>query len=168
MAFVAPVATRAAAGSAASAAGGSAAAARGTKAAKAAPAAKAGRASKAIAAPDRARQLLEQGTARGDAARILRDEYGSTLAEAEGLLPAPDVDAAPDVDPAAEPTPVAGSASRARSLPKVPKTVTTAANAGGGLILGTLSYVLALAYLRGGSAGVKAWLRAKFLNRTGP
>lgn len=39
------------------------------------------------------------------------------------------------------------------------------ANAGGGLVLGAFTYVLALTYLRSGSAGVKAWLRAKFLNQ---
>lgn len=41
------------------------------------------------------------------------------------------------------------------------------ANAGGGFLLGTFGYVLALTYLRGGSAGVKQLLRAKFLNKTG-
>jgi hypothetical protein len=40
------------------------------------------------------------------------------------------------------------------------------ANAGGGFLLGTIGYVVALTYLRGGSAGVKQLLRAKFLNKT--
>jgi hypothetical protein len=37
--------------------------------------------------------------------------------------------------------------------------------AGGGLVLGALAYVLGLTYLRSGRAGVKALLRAKFLNK---
>lgn len=35
---------------------------------------------------------------------------------------------------------------------------------GAGFVLGLLSYALVLAYLRGGTEGVRAWLRAKFLN----
>lgn len=37
--------------------------------------------------------------------------------------------------------------------------------AGGGLVLGSLAYIVGLTYLRSGRAGVKALLRAKFLNR---
>lgn len=40
-----------------------------------------------------------------------------------------------------------------------------AANAGGGFVLGVMLWALGLAYLRGGSAGVKQLLAAKFLNR---
>ena len=42
---------------------------------------------------------------------------------------------------------------------------TAIANAGGGALLGAVTYVLALTYLRGGREGVKAWMRAKFLNQ---
>jgi hypothetical protein len=52
-------------------------------------------------------------------------------------------------------------------LPSVPRAVRSAASSGGGVILGTLTYVLALTYLRSGRAGVVVWLRAKFLNQTG-
>jgi hypothetical protein len=41
-------------------------------------------------------------------------------------------------------------------------------NAGGtaaGAMLGALCYFVALAYLRGGTAGVKSWLAAKFVNK---
>lgn len=36
--------------------------------------------------------------------------------------------------------------------------------AGGGLVLGALAYIVGLTYLRSGRAGVKALLKAKFLN----
>lgn len=39
-------------------------------------------------------------------------------------------------------------------------------NDGAGFVLGALGWVLTVQYLRGGTAGVKAWLRAKFLNQT--
>jgi hypothetical protein len=41
-----------------------------------------------------------------------------------------------------------------------------AMNAGGGLVLGALGYILGTVYLRGGGAGLKAWFNAKFLNKT--
>jgi hypothetical protein len=36
---------------------------------------------------------------------------------------------------------------------------------GAGFLLGVFVWVLTLAYLRGGPAGVRDWLRAKFLNK---
>jgi hypothetical protein len=39
-------------------------------------------------------------------------------------------------------------------------------NDGAGFILGLLAWVLTMQYIRGGRDGVKAWLRAKFLNQT--
>ncbi len=39
-------------------------------------------------------------------------------------------------------------------------------NDGSGFVLGVLAWLLTVQYLRGGTAGVKAWLRAKFLNQT--
>ncbi len=178
MAFVAPMAGEVAAGAAASSAGaaaGEAAAAgragQAATAAKSAPKAapKAAGAGKAAAAtktgaPARASELIAQGKTRDDAARILRDEYGSTLAEARGLLddagPADDAGTGDDGDTAARRT---GSATP--SLPRPPRIVTRAADSGGGVVLGLLGYVLVTTYLRGGPTAVKAWLRAKFLNR---
>lgn len=122
----------------------------------------------------RARELLDSGMSRKDAARVIRDETGSTLAEATSILP-------PEPAPTPAPTsPESGPAQPERepgafpgtptlpSLPKPSRAVRSAVSAGGGAILGTLTYVLALAYLRDGPAGVRAWLRAKFLNRVGP
>jgi hypothetical protein len=40
------------------------------------------------------------------------------------------------------------------------------ANAGGGLLLGAMTWVLAITYLRSGGTGVRALLAAKFLNKT--
>lgn len=40
-------------------------------------------------------------------------------------------------------------------------------DAGGGLVLGGLAYVLGLTYLRSGRTGVKALLKAKFFNEVG-
>ena len=117
---------------------------------------------KATAAPARAQQLLDAGTSRADAARIIRDEYGSTLAEAQGLLPAP----APTNSVPAPQSPSVPAPSTP-SIPSVPRAVRSAASSGGGVILGAVTYVLALTYLRSGRAGVVAWLRAKFLNQAG-
>jgi hypothetical protein len=36
---------------------------------------------------------------------------------------------------------------------------------GGTIILAALGYVLGVVYVRSGTAGVKAWLRAKFTNQ---
>ena len=52
-------------------------------------------------------------------------------------------------------------------MPSAPKVVRRSADAGGGLLLGAIAYVLVLSYIRGGPDGVKAWLRAKFLNQVG-
>ena len=115
----------------------------------------------------RGAELLAQGRTRKDAARIIRDEYGSTLAEALGSLP-PEVPADPPAPSPADGTtapPAPSPAGRAPSSPTVPRAVRKAAASGGSAILATLTYVLALTYLRGGSAGVKRWLRAKFLNQ---
>lgn len=180
MAFAAPaVAGRVAAGSAARSAGaGAAAKAAGKSAPKAAGAGAAGKAPrpaatppapKPAAVPDRARQLLGEGRSRADVARILRDETGSTLAEAEGLVADVAGEAGGTGDtpaPPAQPAPRGGRRS-APSLPSPPKVIRRGVDAGGGVILGALAYVLALAYIRGGSDGVKAWLRAKFLNQVG-
>lgn len=174
MAFAAPVVAEMAGGAAASGAGSAVASGAGAGAAakvapKAAPkaAAKPARkaapkaAPRAATAPDRARQLIDSGTSRKDAARILRDEYGSTLAEAEGLLPAEPSSATST--PPASPAPAPDRS--APSLPSVPRGVRSAANAGGGALLGALTYIIALTYLRDGKPGVTRWLRAKFLNQ---
>lgn len=118
----------------------------------------------------RGAELIAQGRTRKDAARIIRDEYGSTLTEAMGALP-PEPPPAPPADSPADATmapPVQPPAGRAPSSPTLPRAVTKAAATGGGAILATFTYVLALTYLRGGSAGVKRWLRAKFLNQVTP
>jgi hypothetical protein len=48
-----------------------------------------------------------------------------------------------------------------RDLPGVGLSVNDSA----GFVLGMLAWVLTVQYIRGGTAGVKAWLRAKFLNQ---
>lgn len=151
MAFAAPAAGRVAAGKAATRSAGAAA--------------KSGRAAKATTAPERAAQLRAAGKSNAEAARVLRDETGSTLAEARGLVDdLPDTGGADGGDPPASPS--APPAAR-RSMPSAPKVVRRSADAGGGLLLGAIAYVLVLSYIRGGPDGVKAWLRAKFLNQVG-
>jgi hypothetical protein len=167
MTFAAPAAGRVAAGSGATAKAGAKASPKAKATPKAAGASVA-KAPKAATAPDRARQLVGEGRSRRDAAKILRDEFGSTEAEALGLVDdvSPSSTAgsagagsgAPPADPAATRRPTG-------SPPSPPKVIRRSADAAGGVILGTLAYVLALTYLRGGSEGVKAWLRAKFLNQ---
>lgn len=147
---------------AAEVAGGAAARGAGASAAKSAGKATVKRA-RVRPAPERARELARSGVSRDDAARTLSAEYGSTLAESKGLLG----DQAPDVPPAAPPkdTPAPAPSSSGPSF-NPPKSVSSAASAGGGAILATLVYVLFLTYLRGGTEGLKAWGRAKFLNQT--
>lgn len=133
-------------------------------AAKGAGAAKAGGAAKAAGsgtAAGRASELRAGGTRRRDARKALREEFGGSVAETDALL-----DDAGLTDDA--PAGAGGQQPRRAtpSLPSVPRTVQGAVDAGGGALLGALAYVLALAYMRGGKDGVKAWLNAKFLNQT--
>ncbi|MBN9327805.1 MAG: hypothetical protein J0I87_12940, partial [Cellulomonas sp.] len=101
------------------------------------------------------------------ARRALAYEYGATGGQADDLLDAAGTRNPPAPTPD-EPAPPAGPAPRSSSNGvQVPRAVSRAAASSGGLILGGLTYVLALVYLRGGSAGLKTWLRAKFLNKTG-
>jgi hypothetical protein len=56
---------------------------------------------------------------------------------------------------------------RARALTERPVPVAgISVNDGAGFVLGVLAWVLTVQYLQHGVPGVKAWLRAKFLNRT--
>jgi len=61
-----------------------------------------------------------------------------------------------------------GSSTSATSGPswRPPGTGSVSVDDGAGLLLGMFVYALAHAYLVGGQAGAKAWLAAKFLNRT--
>jgi hypothetical protein len=169
--LAAPIIEGAAADAAGTAAAGTAAKGAAGAASKSAPAAASkpaarkapAKAPKATTAADRGRQLLDQGTSRADAARILRDEYGSTLAEAQGALPADTGTPAP----APSTTPAPQPATSSPTFPSLPKSVGSAASAGGGALLGAIGYVLFLTYMRNGLPGVKAWTRAKFLNQTG-
>lgn len=73
--------------------------------------------------------------------------------------PADEPPAQPDPDPSQRPQ-VRGPS------PALERSVSRASAASGGVILGVLFYVLGLTYLRDGGAGVKAWLKAKFINET--
>jgi len=162
VAFVAPMAGRVAAGAATRSAGAGAAAKAGAKSAgKAA-------AGKAATAPARARQLVAAGKSRADASRIIRDEYGSTLAEADGLVgAASSTGEAGGAGASATPPASPATPARAQVRRRLPgaKAVGQTVEAGGGILLGSIGYVLLMAYLRDGSAGVKRWLKAKFLNQ---
>jgi hypothetical protein len=117
-------------------------------------------------AASRADELVAGGGGRGRSRRALMDEYGATANEADDLLDAAG-GRAPD-QPADEPSSSSGSSagsSGSRVASKVGRGFTGGLDAGGGLILGVLLYVAGLTYLRGGSAGLKAWVRAKFLNK---
>lgn len=160
MSFVAPAAGRVAAGAAARSTG--------------AGAAKAG-AGKAAATPEQAaalqelrnrglevapRQLVAGGKSRPDAGRALAEadapvEATSSTGETGG--------AGASATPPASPATPARTQVR-RRLPGA-KAVGQTVDAGGGILLGSIGYVLLMAYLRDGSAGVKRWLKAKFLNQ---
>lgn len=165
MAFAAPMVEGVASGAAASegAAAAGATRAAGSKAAGRA----AGVSMPTKTAAARADELVKAGGGRGRSRRALMDEYGATAGQADDLLDAAGTrnPPAPDPEPADTP-PDTSSRPSGPSLPSLPRSVTNGAAAGGGLILGTFAYVLALVYLRGGSAGLRAWLRAKFLNKT--
>jgi len=70
----------------------------------------------------------------------------------------------PDPAPAAEPQqgPPPASPGGGPSLPAMP----AAASTGSGFLLGVFAWAVGLAYLQGGSAGVRKFLAAKFLNKT--
>ncbi|MDO8107145.1 hypothetical protein Q6348_08040 [Isoptericola sp. b441] len=154
MTFAAPAA-RAVAGKAA----GRAAARSSAKAA-------AGKAAKATTASDRAKQLLAAGTSRTDTARIIRDEYGSTLAEARSVLP-PAQPSTPPTPPVENAEPGRPDAASPSGRPAPRPTSGGASATIGGLVLGVLAWAVGLTWLRSGPGGVKALLAAKFLNRTG-
>lgn len=119
----------------------------------------------------RADELHASGTGRGRARRALMDEYGATAGQADDLLDAAGTRApAPDQPPAdTPPAPKAGpslSSQLGGSLGGAAgRGIGNGLNAGGGLILGTLLYFAGLTFLRGGTAGLKTWLAAKFLNK---
>jgi len=166
VAFVAPVLVEGAAagGSAAAASGAAEAGTAGAGRAATAGASSARSARTAPAVPSktaaaRADELTASGATRTQARRALRHEYGATGEQADDLLdaaagrqPSPPS----DDKPADEPSGSGSSAGAHHSLPDV---------AGGGLVLGVLTYVVGLVFLRGGWAGVKAWAAAKFLNK---
>lgn len=173
MAMAAPMVVR----GATAATAGKAAASAGTRAgaaSKAGSASKASKAAKAAAVPappapgtaaGRAAELRSSGTSRADAHKALSEEFGGTPAETDDLLSGAGWEQdAPGAGGEAQPARAAQSGRRP-SLPKPPKSLSSAAEAGGGVLLGVLGYVLALAYMRDGKAGVKAWLSAKFLNK---
>jgi hypothetical protein len=64
-------------------------------------------------------------------------------------------------EPAADPEPAAAAPSPSGGRPAAG---VKASSAGGGFALGVFIHVLGITYLRSGRAGVKAWLKAKFLN----
>lgn len=70
---------------------------------------------------------------------------------------------APDPTPAPTPAPATSDPSPGRGL-HLPDSGPL--NAGGGLLLGALAYVVAVVYFRSGWPGVRSWFAAKFLNRT--
>jgi len=75
------------------------------------------------------------------------------------------IKAARPPEPAPEPSepaaPPPASPGGGLSLPAAP----AAASTGSGFLLGVFAWALGLAYLQGGSAGVKKFLAAKFLNK---
>ncbi len=157
-------------------AGGQAAAARPRKLAstgeKASEALPRRRAQRQSTAAGRADELLASGGGRGRARRALMDEFGASgpeadrlLDDAEGRRPADE----PTDEPADEPARPRGGdpASRVGSAigGAAGRGIGGALNAGGGLLLGAVSYVLALVFLRDGTDGLKRWVAAKFLNK---
>jgi hypothetical protein len=77
----------------------------------------------------------------------------------------------PTTEPAAPPAPSPASPGGGPSLPAPPASVQAAASTGSGVLLGLFTWGLVLSYLglngkASGTAGVKAFLAAKFLNKT--
>ncbi|MBN9375104.1 MAG: hypothetical protein J0I40_06885 [Cellulomonas sp.] len=175
MAFAAPVLVEgAAAGGSAAAASGAAEAGAGRAATAGATSAKSARTAPAAGRPTktaaaRADELVGSGSSRTKARRTLRHEYGATEEQADDLLDAAGGRVPPPSDddkPAGEPSGSGSPAGAQRSGPSMPTlALGGAATAGGGLVLGALTYAVGLVFLRGGWAGVRAWLAAKFLNR---
>jgi hypothetical protein len=132
------------------AAGGSAAAAGGSAAGRAAGGAGGLAAAGTPGSPNMGRRKKKKPTGSGSTPRT-KPEHIPTTDEVNDGVTSADLEARD----AAAPAPTSSGAGV--RLP----------NAGGGLVLGSLAYVLGLTYLRGGRAGVKALLRAKFFNQVG-
>lgn len=120
-------------------------------------------------AAGRAGELVAGGTPRYKARRALMDEFGATGGQADDLLDAAGQNAEPpavdDPNPDQGHEPAQRSSSAGRPAPRLPRPVSGAFGAGGGLLLGALSYTLALVFLRDGTDGLRRWFAAKFLNR---
>lgn len=103
--------------------------------------------------------------------------YDAKTSKAAAPSKQPPAAPADPVTPAASSTPAAGSSSSAAPPPadRLGNAARSRASYlsgkpgakinGSGLLLGLVAYPLALAFIRGGPAGMKAWLAAKFLNR---
>jgi hypothetical protein len=169
VAFAAPVLVEGAAGTAAAsgaAAGAGAAEGAGAGAARAG-AGTAGARGTTRTAAGRAGQLHTSGTPRYKARRALRDEFGATGGQADDLLDAASTRAGADApaDEPADPPTRRSSPAPSQLGGQLGRSIGDGLNSSGGFVLGALAYVLFLVYLRGGTPGVQAWLKAKFLNR---
>lgn len=113
--------------------------------------------STASAAARRKRQIATDATAAGPP---------------PGLTPEPSTTGTPLGVPSAPATPAPTAPNgqpRAPGLPaSAPSWLSKPIHGGDGtgLLLGFVAYAVALVFLRGGTAGVRAWAAAKFLNRT--
>lgn len=127
---------------------------------------KVARAAAAVAAPESvaARQITP-----GMPPAQVRDELQQRRQAAAAAKTAKASTPAPKPAPAA-PTaatsPPPASPGGGLSLPTAPAPVQAAASTGSGFLLGVFAWAIGLAYLRGGTAGVKQFMAAKFLNKT--
>jgi len=159
----------------------------GARAAAAGGASKAASASKALPYSPHAHvtKLRSQGMDNQGIRKALRDK-GYDAETAQNAAPGID-EPPPSAAPASSPSsgaadtpsssPVSDTASsssseyagfdapRQRSLPERVGARLPSGGSGSGLLLGLVLYPLALAFLRDGPGGVKAWLKAKFLNQ---
>lgn len=97
-----------------------------------------------------------------------RSSTSSTSATSRTHAPKspPAAKAAPKAPPAKKPTPAKSSSTKKPAASARPSSSSGAAHDGAGVLLGFIAYALFLAYVKGGWTGVRAWLAAKFLNRT--
>lgn len=125
---------------------------------------KATRAAAAVAAPEAsAARKLTPGMSRGEVDDELQRRREAAAARKAARAAAPGHPMVPAAAPAAA-GPAPTSPGAGPSLPTV--TIPAPAQTGSGFLLGVLAWAVGLAYLRGGSDGVKQFFRAKFFNET--
>lgn len=129
---------------------------------------KAARTAAAVAAPEATvARKITPGMSPGEVDDELQRRRAAAQARRAQRAAAPGHPLVPVAAPAAtSPAPTSPGAGPSLPTVSVPAPVSSAAQTGSGFLLGVFAWAVGLAYLRGGSGGVKQFFRAKFFNET--